>query len=56
MSMFTFSLFSQSKVVDQLISGGNFDTYGYLYLVSYKEIYDKETGLLDQKLKDLIFI
>jgi CRISPR-associated endonuclease/helicase Cas3 len=56
MSMFTFSLFSQSKVVDQLISGGNFDTYGFLYLVSYKEIYDKKTGLLDQKLKDLIFI
>jgi CRISPR-associated endonuclease/helicase Cas3 len=56
MSMFTFPLFSQSKVVDQLISGGNFDTYGFLYLVSYKEIYDKKTGLLDQKLKDLIFI
>lgn len=56
MAMFTFSLFSESKVVTQLIEGGNREEYGYLYLVTHKEIYSYEMGLLDKNIKDLIFL
>ncbi|MFP3490569.1 hypothetical protein R0K20_23495, partial [Staphylococcus sp. SIMBA_130] len=34
MSQFTFSLFSKSKLVNELINGGNQEEFGYLYLVS----------------------
>jgi CRISPR-associated endonuclease/helicase Cas3 len=56
MSMFTFSLFSESKLVKELISGGNSEEYGYLYLVRHQTIYDYEKGLLDQKFRELIFL
>jgi CRISPR-associated endonuclease/helicase Cas3 len=56
MSMFTFSLFSESGVLKQLISGGNREEYGYLYLTSYREVYDYELGLQDQKFDELIFL
>lgn len=56
MSQFTFSLFSKSKLVKELVEGGNMEEFGYLYLISYKEVYDYELGLLDNKLQELIFI
>lgn len=56
MSMFVFSLFSESGVVEELKSGGNAEEYGFLYLVSHREVYDYEKGLLDQKFEDLIFL
>lgn len=56
MAMFTFSLFSDSKVVKELISGGNAEQYGFMYLVSHKHVYEIKKGLLDQKFKELIFI
>ncbi|MDO9554412.1 CRISPR-associated helicase Cas3' [Rhodonellum sp.] len=56
MAMFTFSLFSESKLVKELIQGGNREEYGYLYLVSHREVYDYDKGLLDQKFSELIFI
>lgn len=56
MAMFTFSLFSESKVVKELIAGGNREEYGFLYLVCHQEVYDCEKGLLDHKLNDLIFL
>jgi len=56
MSMYTFSLFSESKLVNKLIQGGNRIEYGYLYLVSHLEVYDYEKGLLDHKFSELIFI
>ncbi len=56
MAMFTFSLFSESKLVKELIQGGNREEYGYLYLVSHREVYDYDKGLLDQKFREMIFI
>ncbi|MBN8650561.1 MAG: CRISPR-associated helicase Cas3' [Cytophagales bacterium] len=56
MSMFTFSLFADSKVVKELKAGGNQEEYGYLYLVSHVEVYDYELGLLDQKFSEMIFL
>jgi len=56
MAMFTFSLFSDSKLVTELINGGNREEYGYLYLVGHSEVYDYEKGLQDQKFTELIFI
>jgi CRISPR-associated endonuclease/helicase Cas3 len=56
MSMFIFSLFSESGVLKQLISSGNREEYGYLYLTSYEEVYDYELGLQDQKFDELIFL
>lgn len=54
--MFTFSLFSESKVVKELIDGGNTEEYGFLYLACYKEIYDYEGGLMNTKFNELIFL
>lgn len=56
MAMYTFSLFSNSKFVQELISGGNREEYGYIYLTSYQDVYDYNLGLLDQKFTELIFI
>ncbi|MEB2780551.1 CRISPR-associated helicase Cas3' [Algoriphagus sp. C2-6-M1] len=56
MAMFTFSLFSESKLVSELKKGGNREEYGYIYLVSHREVYDYNKGLLDQKFSELIFI
>lgn len=56
MAMFTFSLFSDSKVVKELIAGGNSEEYGYLYLVSHEQVYNLERGLEIGKLDELIFI
>src|SRR5690606_28065967 len=47
MAMYTFSLFSNSKFVQELISGGNREEYGYIYLTSYQDVYDYNLGLLD---------
>jgi len=56
MAMYTFSLFSESKMVVELRNGGNSEQYGFMYLVSHKQIYEIEKGLLDRKFKELIFI
>ena len=56
MAMYTFSLFSESKLVEELIQGGNKEEYGYLYLVSHREVYDYDSGLLDHKFNELVFI
>lgn len=56
MSMFTFSLFSESRVVKDLENGGNPIEHGYLYLTRHKEVYDYELGLRDKQLDGLIFI
>lgn len=56
MSMFTFSLFSDSKVVKELKAGGNQEEYGFLYLASHKEVYDIQMGLQDQKFSEMIFL
>lgn len=56
MAMFTFSLFSESKLDKELIRGGNREECGYIYLVGHREVYDYNKGLLDQKFSELIFI
>jgi len=56
MAMYTFSLFSESKVVIELRNGGNGEQYGFMYLASYKQVYEIEKGLLDHKFNELIFI
>lgn len=56
MGMFIFSLFSESKVVDELRAGGNIEEYGYLYLERYQEIYDYDKGLLDQNFDSMVFL
>ncbi|WP_143959479.1 CRISPR-associated helicase Cas3' [Litoribacter populi] len=56
MGMYTFSLFSESKVVKELRNAGNKEEYGYLYLVSHEEVYSYENGLQDLKFSELIFI
>jgi CRISPR-associated endonuclease/helicase Cas3 len=56
MSMYTFSLFSESKVVKELKAGGNQEEFGFLYLTSYKEVYDIRIGLQDQKFGEMIFL
>lgn len=56
MSMYTFSLFSESKVVNELKAGGNQEEYGFLYLASHKEVYDIQMGLQDQKFSEMIFL
>ena len=56
MAMFTFSLFSESKLVKELIQGANREEYGYIYLVSHSEVYDYDKGSLNQKFSKLIFI
>lgn len=56
MAMFTFSLFSDSKVVKELIAGGNAEEYGFMYLVSHEQVYNLERGLEIGKLDELIFI
>jgi CRISPR-associated endonuclease/helicase Cas3 len=56
LAMFTFSLFSESKVVKELIAGGNAEEYGFLYLVSHKEVYSLDQGLILGKLDVLIFV
>lgn len=56
MALFTFSLFSESKLVKELLQGGNREEYGYIYLVSHREVYDYRSGLLDKKFSELIFI
>jgi CRISPR-associated endonuclease/helicase Cas3 len=56
MAMFTFSLFSESKVVRELINGGNAEQFGFLYLVSHREVYDYRYGLVDNKFAEMIFI
>jgi CRISPR-associated endonuclease/helicase Cas3 len=56
MSMYTFSLFSESKVVKELKAGGNQEEYGFLYLASHKEVYDIQLGLQDQKFSEMIFL
>lgn len=56
MSMFTFSLFSESKVVTELRNGGNAEQYGFMYLVGHKQIYSLERGLEIGKMNELNFI
>jgi CRISPR-associated endonuclease/helicase Cas3 len=56
MAMYTFSLFADSRVVKELIRGGNQEEFGYLYLVSYPEVYDYRQGLLDKKFGEMIFL
>lgn len=56
MSMFTFSLFSESRVAKDLENGGNPKEYGYLYLTRHAEVYDYKLGLIDKQLDGLIFI
>lgn len=56
MSMYTFSLFSDSKVVKELKAGGNQEEYGYLYLASHEQVYDFEKGLEDNKFREMIFL
>ncbi len=56
MSLFSFSLFSESKLVKELENGGNPIEFGYLYLVTHKEVYDYTLGLLDKKFSNLIFL
>jgi hypothetical protein len=56
MTQFCFSLFAQSKIVNELVDGGDRIEYGYLLLNRYKEVYDYHLGLLDDKINSLIFI
>lgn len=56
MAMFTFSLFSDSKVVKELINGGNAEQFGFIYLEGHKKIYSLTRGLEIGKLNELIFI
>lgn len=56
MSMFTFSLFSESRVTKDLENGGNPIEYGYMYLTRHAEVYDYKLGLIDKQLDGLIFI
>jgi CRISPR-associated endonuclease/helicase Cas3 len=56
MAMFTFSLFSESNVVSELRNGGNSEQYGFMYLVSHKQIYSLERGLEIGKMNELNFI
>lgn len=56
MCLFTFSLFGESNLVKELESGGNSIEYGYLYLTTHEEVYDYSLGLLDDKLKNMIFL
>lgn len=56
MGMFTFSLFSESKVLTELRNGGNSEQFGYMYLVCHKEVYSLERGLEIGKMNELNFI
>ncbi len=56
MALFTFSLFSESKVITELINGGNSEQFGLIYLVSHKQIYSLERGLDLGKMNELNFI
>lgn len=56
MAMFTFSLFSESKVVQELINSGNPQEFGFLYLTSHQKVYSYERGLIDQNFTELIFL
>lgn len=56
MAMFTFSLFSDSKVVKELRNGGNAEQFGFIYLTSHKKIYSLWKGLEIEKFDELIFI
>lgn len=56
MAMFTFSLFSESKLVERLIQGGNPEVFGFIYLASHPAIYSYERGLIDQKFNEMIFL
>lgn len=56
LSMFTFSLFSDSKTVKELVTNGNQEEYGFLYLSHHTEVYDYTKGLLDSNFKNLIFL
>lgn len=56
MAKYTFSLFADSRLVKELVSGGNQEEFGYLYLASHREVYDYELGLLDDKFREMIFI
>ncbi|GMQ31130.1 CRISPR-associated helicase Cas3' [Algoriphagus confluentis] len=56
MGMFTFSLFSESKVLSELRNGGNSEQLGYMYLVSHREVYSLKHGLELRKMNELSFI
>ncbi|SFO06457.1 CRISPR-associated endonuclease/helicase Cas3 [Algoriphagus ornithinivorans] len=56
MGMFTFSLFSESKVLTELRNGGNSEQLGYMYLVSHREVYSLKHGLEIRKMNELNFI
>lgn len=56
MSMFTFSLFSENRLITELRNGGNSEQYGFMYLVGHKQIYSLHRGLEIGKMNELNFI
>lgn len=56
LAMFTFSLFSHTSVIRELIQTGNPEEFGFLYLERHKEVYDYDKGLIDNKFSELIFL